>query len=211
MVAHTTEEEQVEAIKKWWKENGTAVVIGLVVGFGALIGGKYWMEYSTSQRQTASLEFSQLQEDMQQKRNDAVLQRGDHLINNFADTPYAVLSAFAIAKLKAEEGDMLAARARLQWVLDNSKQQEFLHMARIRMVSVMLAEGNGDGALALLGAVDAGEYLPLYEELKGDIYVSLSQQSQARSAYEKALKANDKGDNTLLQMKLDDLGVEGAS
>lgn len=210
-MVHTTEEEQVEAIKKWWKANGTSAVVGVVVVFAALIGGNYWQEFNTGQRQTASLEFSQLQEDMLTERNDAVLQRGEHLINNFADTPYAVLSAFAIAKLKVEAGDMLAARARLQWVLDNSKQQEFLHMARIRLASVMLAEDDGDGALALLNTVDAGEYLPLYEELKGDIYVSLSQQGQARSAYERALKANDKGDNTLLQMKLDDLGGEGAS
>ena len=210
MVAHTTEEEQVEAIKKWWKENGTSVVIGLVVGFGVLIGGNYWMQHNSTQRQNASLEFSQLQDDLQQTRTDAVMTRGDHIINNFSDTPYAVLSAFAIAKLKADEGDMLSARARLQWVLDNSKQLEFLHMARMRMATVMVAEGNGDGALTLLNSVDAGEYLPLYEELKGDIYVSLSQQNPARSAYEKALKANDKGDNSLLQMKLDDLGGEGA-
>lgn len=206
MATYATEEEQVEAIKKWWKENGTVVVIGLIAGFGILFGGQYWMQYNTTQRQTASLEYAQLQNDLQQQQNDAVMTRGDHLINNFADTPYAVLSALAIAKIKAEEGDMLASRARLQWVLDNSKQQEFLHMARIRMASVMLAEGNSDGALALLGGVDAGEYLPLYEELKGDIYASQSQFSQARSAYEKALKANDKGDNSMLQMKLDDLG-----
>ncbi len=210
MVAHTTEEEQIESIKKWWKENGTSVVIGLVVCFGVLIGGNYWVQHNASQRQNASLEYSQLQDDLRLTRSDAVLKRGEHIINNFSDTPYAVLSAFAIAKLKADEGDLLAARARLQWVLDNSKQLEFLHMARLRMATVMLAEGNGDGALALLGAADAGEYLPLYEELKGDIYVSLSQQDNARSAYEKALKANDKGDNSMLQMKLDDLGGEGS-
>lgn len=210
MVAHTTEEEQIESLKKWWNENGTSVVVGLVVGFGALIGGNYWMQYNETQSQNASLEFSQLQDDMQQSLDASVMTRGDHIINNFSDTPYAVLSAFAIAKLKVDEGDLLSARARLQWVLDNSKQTEFLHMARIRMAAVMLAEGNADGALSLINTVEAGEYLPLYEELKGDIYAAKSQKGQARSAYERALKANDKGDNSMLQMKLDDLGGEGA-
>jgi len=210
VVAHTTEEEQIESLKKWWKENGTSVVVGLVVGFGALIGGNYWMQYNETQSQNASLEFSQLQDDMQQSLDASVMTRGDHIINNFSDTPYAVLSAFAIAKLKVDEGDLLSARARLQWVLDNSKQTEFLHMARIRMATVMLAEDNADGALALINTVEAGEYLPLYEELKGDIYAAKSQKGQARSAYERALKANDKGDNSMLQMKLDDLGGEGA-
>jgi len=210
VVAHTTEEEQIESLKKWWKENGTSVVVGLVVGFGALIGGNYWMKHNETQSQNASLEFSQLQDDMQQSLDASVMTRGDHIINNFSDTPYAVLSAFAIAKLKVDEGDLLSARARLQWVLDNSKQTEFLHMARIRMAAVMLAEGNADGALSLINTVEAGEYLPLYEELKGDIYAAKSQKGQARSAYERALKANDKGDNSMLQMKLDDLGGEGA-
>jgi len=208
VATYSTEEEQIQAIKKWFKENGTSAAIGLMAGFGILFGGQYWMEHSSTQRQTASLEYLQLQEDMQQSRSDAVLKRGDHLINNFSDTPYAVLSAFAIAKLKAEAGDMLAARARLQWVLDNSTQQAFIHMARVRMAAVMLAEGNADGALTLLTSNDAGEYLPLYEELKGDIYVSLSQLSQARSAYQKAIKANERADNRMLQMKLDDLGGE---
>jgi len=209
VVALTTEEEQIESIKKWWKENGTSVVVGLVVGFGILIGSNYWVQHNASQRQNASLEFSQLQDDLRQSRSDAVVTRGEHIINNFSGTPYAALSAFAIAKLKVDEGHLLAARARLQWVLDNSTQFEFQHMARLRMATVMLAEGNGEGALTLLTSTDAGEYLPLYEELQGDIYVALSQPENARSAYEKALKANDKGDNNLLRMKLDNLGGEG--
>jgi len=209
VVAHTTEEEQIESLKKWWNENGTSVVVGLVLGFGALIGGNYWMQHNVAQSENASLEFSQLQDDLQQSRSEAVMTRGDHIINNFSGTPYAVLSAFAMARIKVDEGDLLSARARLQWVLDNSKQAEFIHMARIRMASVMLAEGNADGALSLINTVEAGEYLPLYEELKGDIYASLSQLNQARGAYEKALQANAQGDNSLLQMKLDDLGGEG--
>ena len=31
MTRFETEEQQVEAIKRWWKENGTAVIIGIVL------------------------------------------------------------------------------------------------------------------------------------------------------------------------------------
>lgn len=40
-----TEEEQVEALKKWWKENGTAVIVGVVIGISAVVGFWKWREY----------------------------------------------------------------------------------------------------------------------------------------------------------------------
>ncbi|MEW8396328.1 MAG: tetratricopeptide repeat protein, partial [Candidatus Thiodiazotropha sp.] len=38
MSEYQTEEEQVEAIKRWWKENGTSVIAGLVIGLGGIFG-----------------------------------------------------------------------------------------------------------------------------------------------------------------------------
>ena len=42
MSEYQTDEEKVEAIRKWWRENGTAVVAGLVLGLAGLIGWQYW-------------------------------------------------------------------------------------------------------------------------------------------------------------------------
>ena len=36
MELYDTEEQQVEAIKDWWKENGKAVIFGAVIGLGGL-------------------------------------------------------------------------------------------------------------------------------------------------------------------------------
>ena len=54
MSTYQTEEEQVEAIKAWWKENGKSVIGGAVLGL-ALVGGfKGWTEYSRVQAESAS-------------------------------------------------------------------------------------------------------------------------------------------------------------
>ena len=38
MSSYLSEEEQVEALKKWWKDNGTSVIAGVVLGFGIIFG-----------------------------------------------------------------------------------------------------------------------------------------------------------------------------
>ena len=37
MEVYTTEEQQVEVIKEWWKENGTSVIAGTVIGLVGLV------------------------------------------------------------------------------------------------------------------------------------------------------------------------------
>lgn len=60
METYQTEEEQVQAIKDWWKANGRAVIAGLVIGIGAIAGYRYWTNYQTSQSQQASLIYAQV-------------------------------------------------------------------------------------------------------------------------------------------------------
>ena len=42
MDIYASEEEQVQAIKKWGKENGPGIIAGLILGLGALFGWRYW-------------------------------------------------------------------------------------------------------------------------------------------------------------------------
>ena len=40
MEQYETEEQQVEAIKRFWKENGLSLVIGALLGLGGLLGAE---------------------------------------------------------------------------------------------------------------------------------------------------------------------------
>jgi predicted negative regulator of RcsB-dependent stress response len=46
---YTTEEQQVEVIKSWWKENGTSVLAGTVIGLVGLFGWRYYNDYAAHQ------------------------------------------------------------------------------------------------------------------------------------------------------------------
>ena len=53
-----TEEQQVEAIKKWWQENGKSLIAGIVIGLGGIVGWQGWQTYQIEQaeaRQTAEV------------------------------------------------------------------------------------------------------------------------------------------------------------
>ncbi|MBK5967828.1 YfgM family protein, partial [Thiorhodovibrio winogradskyi] len=60
MVDLQTDEEKAEAIKKWWKENGVAVVTGVAIGLAAIFGWRGWTGYQEQRGQQASLAFEEL-------------------------------------------------------------------------------------------------------------------------------------------------------
>ncbi len=60
MEIYDTEEEQVEALKRWWKENSTSTIVGLVMGIVIILGWNYWQDHKKEQAAQASLTYAQL-------------------------------------------------------------------------------------------------------------------------------------------------------
>ncbi len=211
MNAYETEEQQVEAIRKWWRENGKMFVIGAVLTLGAAVGGRLWIDHRHNQAEAASVEYEQLLRELGQGNTEAVIKRGSYLIDSYAATPYSDLAALALAKVRIEAGELPAARARLQWVLEHSAQAELQDLARLRLARVHVEEGNAQQALSVLAALTNDAFTAVAEALKGDVYVAMGDKAAARTAYQKALDHSRPGsDTSVLRMKLDDLGVSDA-
>lgn len=208
MEAYETEEQQIEAFRKWWKENGKMVVFGAVLTVSAAVGGKMWLNHHHAQAEAASVEYEQLLQELAQGNTEAVIKRGSYLVDNYAATPYSDLAALVLAKQRTEAGELPAARARLEWVLEHSAQVELQEIARLRLARIYLQEGNTQQALSMLAALTNNAFSAAVEELKGDVYVVMGNRAAARTAYEKALDQSSQGsDTSLLRMKLDDLGT----
>jgi predicted negative regulator of RcsB-dependent stress response len=205
---YVSEQERVEAIKKWWKENGTAVIVGIVLGLAILFGGRAWIEHRETQAEQASLAYSELLQAMEARDTAAALARAERILQDYSGTGYAALAALASARLHQEQGDAAGARSNLQWVLDNSRRAELRNVARLRLGRLLIAAGEVREALALAqGAADPG-FEAAYEELQGDAYVALGEIDQARAAYRRALALLEPAGRSraLVQMKLEDLG-----
>lgn len=208
MEGYVSEQEQVEALKKWWKENSKAILAGVVLGLAILFGGRAWIDYRHTRAEAASEQYAALMAAAERGDQAAAVQKGEEVLKDYASTPYAALAALALAEIRLEQGDAAVARGHLQWAADHAKQAGIQHIARLRLGRVLISEGNADAALALVPAGEADGFAAAYEELKGDAYVAKGDEAQARAAYRKALDALEPAapNRALLQMKLDDLG-----
>ncbi len=219
MAEHITEEQQVEAIKAWWKENGIAIVAGLVIGFAALFGWRYYNDYKDEQAGAASSLYEGVQQKLKLGKTDDVLSQANKVIAEYPRTPYASMAAFTAAKQAASNGNMDEARKQLQWVLENSRQPQFIHNARIQLAAIMLNSAEYDAALNLLSKVKPGGYAATYEEMKGDILLAKGDRAAAHAAYDLALQSEGMGaqqrrmvqvkfDNTMSNISYSSVGVE---
>ena len=67
-----SEKEQIEALQKWWKENGSSIITGLLLGVSILVGGKAWFSYQETQSLNASNIYAMMMAASQGGKQDEV-------------------------------------------------------------------------------------------------------------------------------------------
>ena len=205
MDIYESEEQQVEALQKWWRENGTASLIGIGIGLASIIGWNYWLDYKKAQTLKASAIYDQLLKDSTDNKQEAVDAAAKKINTEFKTTPYATYSALLQAKMKVDQGDLTAAKDILQ-PLTTQKDSDISQLATIRFVRLLLATHEYEKGLQLINQIkpeNTAGFSDNYDELVGDLYVALDRIDEARSAYQKALRNGDQ--SPLLAFKLDDL------
>ena len=213
MAQYDTEEEQLEALKEWWKENGHSVIAGIVLGAAALFGWKYWQDYQVEKAENASAIYADVRAFDNAGEVENALKQVEVLTTDFAGVPYASLASLDAAQALVEAGDLDAAEAQLRWAVENAKLEAVGEVARLRLAQVLIAQGRAREALAELETELPAAYTGLVEELRGDAYRAQGDLQAAREAYDRALlSAGSRSE--YLQLKRDDLGrapAEGVS
>ncbi len=213
MSDHLTEEEQLENLKRLWKEYGATVIAAVVVAVGGYLGWNYWQDQQRLKAETASALFEQLQ--AAASDNPAAAEGGqaelDTLVSRLkehdANSIYAWQAGLYAAREAVENGNLDSARTELEWVLSVARDQGISHIARLRLARVMAAQGDYEAALGTLEAVTAKAYAAERAEIRGDILRMSGDEAEALVAYEEALAGleQDQQRRMLIQMKLDDL------
>ena len=189
-MANETEEQQIAELKKWWSDNGTSIIVGLVLGLAGVFGFRGWTSYQESLSERASSIYTVMMRGLEQNNRQLVNERADTLITQYNSTPYAALAALALAKIRSREGDMDAANTQLQWVLDNSDTGVVRDTAHLRLARVLIAQDRLDEAEALMEQPrTTTAFNSLYAELAGDIHNVRDNAAGASEAYQRALAA----------------------
>jgi predicted negative regulator of RcsB-dependent stress response len=210
---YRTEEEQVEALGRWWKENGRSMLAAVVVALGGVFGWQAWQANEVRQQEQASDLYQALLQAIgtQDVTSGAQLAiaPAEQLKNEFGSTTYAQFAALQLAALAANEGKLADAEAQLRWVLGKAeKGSDIAQVAQLRLARVLAASGATDQALAILAAAQAGAYGASYAAARGDILLAAGRNDEARDAYTQAV-ASAGGDEEVnlpaLQQKLQSL------
>ena len=208
MNEYETEEQQVEALKRWWKENGTSLIVGLFVGVSGLFGWRYYVDQNNFHAvQASDLYMQVMQSAALNTVDDKTIDINNQLINEFSDTPYAALSSLALAKSEYEKGNIDAATAQLEIAVKHASNDVIKQIANLRLAKVYIEQSKYDEALTLLNLSHAAAYDAQYEELKGDLYLAKGDLALARAAYDKAIDLQGAAASRWLRLKRQNLGA----
>jgi predicted negative regulator of RcsB-dependent stress response len=202
------EQEQIDALKAWWKEYGNLVVLAALACLLTIAGFQGWRYYKGQQLERSSALFAQLAEAERANDSKKVRDIAVQIVDKHGSTPYAGMAALAAAKAGFTTGEIEDAKKHLRWVVDKAREDEMREVARLRLAGILLDEKKYDEALKVLSAKPVEAYVALNADLKGDILAAQGKPVEARAAYQLALEKSDATSRyrPLIELKLDALG-----
>lgn len=194
-----TEDEQAQQIKKWVKENGLQIVVGISLGLGGIWGLGAYKTYQNEQSiQARSLYLNTASSD-----SEAAFEA---LSASHSDSGYTQQAGLILAKNAVKKQDYESALQHLS-TLVNADNDLIAIVANMRIASIQLEMGKFKEAISTLDSKSPGEFNGLYSQLKGDIYVADNQIDKAKEQYKLALSqiSRDSELQSLISIKLADL------
>lgn len=213
MESYGTEEEQVEALRRWWNENGRSTIAIIVLALAGGFGWQAWQTHDVGQQEQASELYQALlravdaPESLQGAQG---VELAEQLKSDFGGSHYAQFAALQLAAMAVGDGNLAEAEAQLRWVLGKaSAGSDTAQIAQLRLARVLAASGDADQALGILTQADPGPYGASYAVAQGDILLAAARRDEARDAYNQAMilvAGGGQGVNlSVLQQKLQSL------
>lgn len=207
------EQEQLDALKAFWKQYGNLITWVLILALGSYAGWSGWNWYQRGQSTKAAAMFDELERAAQAGDAARVARVFDDLKQRYAGTAYAEKGGLLAARVQFDQQQADAGRASLQWVADNAAEDEYRAIARLRLAGVLLDDGKPDEALKLLDAVKDAAFAALVADRRGDALMALGRRDDAKVAYQAAWRAMDANVEyrQLVEAKLTALGAAPAA
>ena len=204
-MAYSIEEEQeINQLKDWWKENGKTIIVAFILGVGGMFGWRYWQAHQAEQIAQASAQYDALiysaQQDEQAKKANI-----EQFVQANSKTAYAVFALLDEAKKATEKQDFAAAEANLNQALTQSQDEVLTSIVALRLSSVQFQLGQLDNALTTLNQVKGESFNARKAILTGDIQVAKGDKVAAKNSFEQAQQSGSQLEQQMAKMKLNNL------
>ena len=185
------EQEQLDAIKSFWKTYGNLITWALVAALAVYAGLNAWRWYQRDQSAKAAAMFGELDQAVQ--AGDA--QRSGQIFNDLKEryprTVYAEQGGLLAARVQFDRGQSDAAKASLTWVAEHAGEDEYKTVAHLRLAGLLLQAKDYDAALKQLDAAKAPTFQALVADRRGDVLLAQGKPAEAVASYQAAWKAMD--------------------
>lgn len=204
-MAYSIEEEQeINQLKDWWKENGKTIIVAFILGVGGMFGWRYWQAHQAEQIAQASAQYDALinsvQQDEQAKKANI-----EQFVQANSKTAYAVFALLDEAKKATEKQDFSAAEANLNQALTQSQDEVLTSIVALRLSAVQFQLGQLDNALTTLNQVKGESFNARKAILTGDIQIAKGDKVAAKKSFEQAQQSGSQLEQQMAKMKLNNL------
>lgn len=196
----STEEEQVDQIKKWWNSNGKQIIAGAVIGLAGIWGWNTYSDYQDKQSLNARSLYLSYASDSNN------LGAYDKLTTDFSSSTYSDQAILLMGKYLFDAGSYTEALGVIEPLINNPSSV-IANTVALRAASIYLQLGQHDQALSILEGQSEDGFSGLIYNLIGDIYLDLGYRAEAQKHYSLAIDNVTANSNLsqLIQIKLDDL------
>ena len=186
MSDHLSDEEQIEKVKAWLKENGMSIVAGVVIALGGIFGLQYWKSYQAQKAAMGADAYDTFLAVAGSGDTTKTASALDALQQEYGDTTYARLAVLEMARQQVEAGELDAARATLEEARGGHPDASIIPVIDLRLARVLMAQEKYDEALALLGGIGGDAFAAEVASLRGQIAYRQGRRDEARAALEEA-------------------------
>ena len=207
------EHEQSERVRKWIREYGFSIIMGVVLALAGIFGWRQWLDYQSEQARLASDYYAIVRTELEAGRADSAEAQYQAMRDAVGRHAYTALAGMLVANVMVGQDRLEEAIPIYSEILNRRQLRSLWPVATLRLARVEFALGRTDAALDLLGNTPPEGFEAVWAELRGDLFVEQGELERARQAYRQAVEkiTHDGGNARLVQMKLDATGPEGQS
>ena len=204
MEVYSNENEQTDALRNFFANNGKALAVGVVIGIAALGGWRYWSSHQDDTAKSVSAQYQQLTSAMQAGKPETL-----EAVNRFASensNTYGALAAMDLAKQYVDAGQLDKAATLLQNGLKDTKDANLQAVINLRLARIQLQQNQADAALKTLDGVKGDGWTAIVADIRGEALLTKGDKQGARDAWSKGVESDaSPALKQMMQMKMNNL------
>ena len=206
MEIYENEHEQVDALKRFFTENGKALAVGVILGIGALVGWRYWAGHQADVSKTSSLTYENTVAAMQADKPETLVAAEKFAADN--KNVYGAFASLKLAQQYVDKNEMDKAGKQLQQGLADASDENLQSIINMRLARVQLQQKQADAALKTLENIKGEGWTAIVADLRGEILLSKGDKKGAHAAWEAGVKSDSSPAlSEMMRMKMNNLSI----